>query len=164
MFSSLAAMPRARPLAFERRCETTTTLAEIVEAMLVPENWRTFTGWGPLPGIRSVEIVREVEGFVGTEFRVTNTDGSQHTETIVAWEDAKVLQIEMRDLPRPLRWFATHLIEQWTLEGSPSTVQPHTLIRSMKLYPASWLGRIILLPIRFMMKKAIDRHTGQVLS
>ncbi len=152
-----------RPLVFTLTSRTTTTLQEIVAAMLIVENWRTFTGWGPLPGIRDVEIVRETVGVVDTTFRVTNTDGTQHTETIREWDGGTRLTIEMQEFPRRLSWMAKRFVERWTQIKSSTDEAHHVLTRTIEIYPTSWSTRILMVPVRFMMKRALIRHSAQVL-
>ncbi|MCA9296850.1 MAG: hypothetical protein KC983_10035 [Phycisphaerales bacterium] len=154
----------SQPLIIRIARATSTTLPEIVAAMRDPAQWRTFTGWGPLPGIRDVVIERESESFIGTTFRVTNTDGSQHTETVREWDGVARLVIEMHDFPRPLSWVAKGFIERWTQDTAADEASRHVLVRTVEMHPASWWGRIMLYPVRVMIKRALLRHTGRILA
>lgn len=74
-------MPDVKPIVFACRRETTASLAEIVDHILSPENWTTFKGWGPLPGIRSAALERRTPELVGTKFRVVSTNGDRHASS-----------------------------------------------------------------------------------
>ncbi|MCA9245308.1 MAG: hypothetical protein KDA32_15235 [Phycisphaerales bacterium] len=156
-------MAETPPITFECRHQTTVSLAEIVDNILVLENWTTFTGWGPLPGIRAATFDSRTPELVGTKFRVVSTNGDQHTETITRWEPGRLLETRMADFPRSLRWMATHFIERWITEGDLARDGHHTVVRQFEMFPTSGMTRPLLRMIGFMMRQAVNRHSTAVL-
>lgn len=154
-------MPALQPLRFECRRETTATLAEIAERVMDTDNWSSFTGWGPLPGIRRAAIERGTPELVGTRFRVVSTNGDTHAETIEAWDPERELVIRMDGFPSPLRWMATHFVERWSIEHMPGGAR--TAVRSFAMHPTrrAWVPALWL--IRSMLRRAVDRHNRAVL-
>ena len=156
-------MSSLRPVAFECRRETVMPLAEFAEGILILENWESFTGWGPLPGIRSASFEHRTPEIVGTRFRVVESSGDSHAETITAWEPDRQIEITMNEFPRPLSALSTHFIERFRAEGDLETAGRHTIIRSFELHPTRALARPALRLISVMLRRAIDRHSAQVL-
>lgn len=127
------------------------------------ENWVTFAGWGPLPGIKSASFERRTHDIVGTRFRVISTNGDTHAETITRWDPTRLLEIRMDEFPRPLSWIATCFVERWSTEGDLATDQHHTVVRSFELHPTRLTTRPILHLIRWMMSRAVEQHSAIVL-
>lgn len=156
-------MPDVKPILFECRRETTASLAEIVDHILSPENWTTFKGWGPLPGIRAATFENRTPELVGTKFRVVSTNGDRHAETITRWEPGRLLETRMDEFPRSLRWMATHFVERWTTEGDLARDGHHTVVRSFELHSTGHVARPMLGLIGLMMRKAVMLHSATVL-
>ncbi|HNO77468.1 MAG TPA: hypothetical protein PKN33_05350 [Phycisphaerae bacterium] len=157
-------MSSLAPITFECRRETTVSLTEIVDNILVPENWVAFTGWGPLPGIRTAKIEHRTPDLEGTRFRVISTNGDTHAETIIRWESDRVLEVRMDEFPSPLNRMATHFIERWSTVGNLMTAGHHTVVRSFELHPKRRAARPFLRLIGFMMRRAVNRHSAAVLA
>lgn len=160
----LHGMPDLKPIRFQCRRETSVSLADIVDNILVLENWRTFTGWGPLPGIRNASFEVRTPDLVGTRFRVTGTNGDTHAETITVWNPGRVLEIRMDEFSWPLAAMATHFIERWSTEGNLDLDGAHTVVRSFDLYPKRRVTRPLLYLIRLMLRRAVERHSATVLA
>lgn len=157
------------PVSFACRRRTTTGLREIADGILDPENWSSFTGWGPLPGIRSARVITRTEGIVGTSFGVTDARGGMYTETITRWDVDSVLEIRMDGFARPLSGLATHFIERWRVEGGEADSSgvgggTRVVVRSFEMYPRSRIARPAVWLIGQMMRRAVDRHSARVLA
>ena len=147
------------PVRFELRETLTRTPDEIAAAILDVAQWRTFTGWGPLPGIRSAEFVERTEAVVGSRIAVTNTDGSTHTETITAWDLPRGLALRLGDFSPPLSRFATHFEESWRFEPAAPGEPARTIaVRAFQMHPRSAATVPILWLIRPMLRAAIRKH------
>ena len=86
--------------------ETTHTAEAIVERIFDVSRWTDFTGYGPIPGIRSVAVEPGPDGRTATRFFVTNTDGSQHRETVIDYQPGRRLVLRMDGFSAPLRHLA----------------------------------------------------------
>ncbi len=155
-------MSRPRPIVIHCTAATTMSPTEFAEGILDMDNWKTFKGWGPLPGIKNAEILERTDEIVGTRIQATNGDGSQHVETIVEWEMPRTYLLHMDGFPNPLKKFATHFEERCdfkTLADGRTGIQ-----KTMTLYPTTRLAMIPLRLIAAMMKRALSRHLREVTS
>ena len=86
------------------------------------EGFQSFEGFGPIPGIGPVELVEGELGKVGARLAVTNTDGSTHSERILAAERPSRYAIRIHELSSPFRHLVRHVDESWEItprgEGS----------------------------------------------
>lgn len=148
-----------KPITFS--CEATLNLspAEICERILDVANWPGFTGYGPLPGIKSAEYEVRMPEIVGSRIRVANLDGSSHVEEIVEWQPERRLRLVMQGFSPPLSRLATAFDELWEFQ----LVDGKTLVRrSFQLHPKSGLSRIPLRLIAIFLKRAVARHLRQM--
>jgi hypothetical protein len=144
-----------RPITFA--CVHTLPLApeDIAGQMLDLANWTTFTGYGPLPGVRAAEFEARTPGVVGTRIRVTNTDGSAHVERIAEWDPGRRLRLDMTDFAPPLSRLATGFEERWEFERAGGGTR---VVRSFRLHPKSRLARPALWLISLLLRRAVARH------
>jgi polyketide cyclase/dehydrase/lipid transport protein len=151
-----------RPVCFTCRAVIDQTPDEIAAAILDLEQWPLFTGYGPLPGIRSAEFIARPPGVVGTRVAVTNTDGSTHVEEILEWDLPHTIRLSLGEFSRPLCFFADHFIETFEFEtgDDPAGRQRTRLTRSFELHPRRFWARPILVLIRPLLRRAIDRSNS----
>ncbi|MEL6311305.1 MAG: SRPBCC family protein [Pseudomonadota bacterium] len=138
----------------------TTPPEHVGAAILDLSQWSTFTGWGPMPGIREAEFLERAEAIVGTRIGVTNTDGSRHVETITAWDLPRRIELRLNGFPRPLSWLATHFVESWDFESAGEGTWRAE--RRFEMHPRRGLTRPMLVPIAWMMRRAVTRHMAQI--
>lgn len=145
----------ARAVRFVTRGLTRASPEAVARKIMELENWKTFGGWGPLPGIREAVFEARTEGVVGTRFRVTSTDGSSHLEEIVEWDPARLVRVRMYDFPRSLARFSREFVEtfRFTVRGDGTVVE-----REFELIPTGALARPVLVLIGWMLGRAIDKH------
>lgn len=152
----------ARPVRFEVAGEIGMTPEEIGALILEPANWKLFTGWGPMPGIREARIAhRPDDGVVGMRFAVTNTDGSQHVEEVIAWELPRAIGLRLCEFSRPLSFLASGFEEWWRLEaGDASGATRFT--RAFELTPKGWWTRPMVKVIAWMLRKAVVKNLNEM--
>lgn len=136
--------------------KTLLTTEEIVNGMFDVSNWTSFKGKGLVPGIKEVDIVAPDESIVGTVFKVKNSDGSHHVETIIDFDPAHSLTMKLHEFSSPLNKFASHFYETWTFNQQNSYTY---LERTFELYHKNFLGSILLRIIAYFFKKAVEDHT-----
>jgi hypothetical protein len=148
-----------RPVTFS--CTASLTLApeEVAGQILDLGNWTSFTGYGPLPGIKAAEFEARPPGVVGTRVRVTNTDGSGHVEEVVTWNPGRLVRLEMTGFSPPLSRLATRFEEAWEFEPADGLTR---VVRTFRLYPRSALARPALWLIARLLKRAVARHLRQM--
>ena len=144
-----------KPITFA--CADTLPLApeDIAGQILDLANWTSFTGYGPLPGIRAAEFEARPPGVVGTRIRVTNTDGSSHVEQVVEWEPGRRLGLHMTDFTPPLSRLSTGFEECWEFESDTGGTR---VIRSFRLHPKSRTAQPVLWLISLLLRRAVARH------
>jgi hypothetical protein len=144
------------PVRFVTRGLTSDSPEQVAHTILDLENWNSFKGWGPLPGIREATFLAKPEGIVGTRFGVTNTDGSKHVEEIIEWDPARRVRVRMHEFPKPLNMIASEFVETFhlTVRGDGTLVE-----REFEMTPRHALTRPMLVVIGWMLKKAITRHS-----
>ncbi|AMV20749.1 SRPBCC family protein [Planctomyces sp. SH-PL14] len=131
----------------------------IADQILDVDRWKDFHGYGPLPGIRSAEFTLRTPQVVGSRIRVTNTDGSTHTEEIVEWNPATRLRLDMVDFSPPLSRLATRFEEAWTFERVAVGTR---VVRSFTLHPRSAAARPVLWLISLLLRRAIARNLAEI--
>ena len=129
---------------------------EFLEAIFIVENWTSFSGWGPIPGIDTAILDISDDSKIGTTIDVTNKDGSTHRETVVEYVPGERLVMRMDKFSAPLARFASHFLETWDLEKESDS---YRLVRSFELYPKNTMGKIVLPIVSIMLKKAVRKHT-----
>ncbi len=148
-----------RPIKFV--CTDTLGLlpADIARRILDLANWRNFTGYGALPGIKTAEYEVRAPGVVGSRIRVTNTDESSHVEEIVDWQPEHFLRLKMNEFSPPLSHLATEFVESWAFQRIDNGT---TVTRSFELHPKSGFARPVLWLISRLLRRAIVRHLRQM--
>jgi len=120
-------------------------------------NWGSFTGFGPLPGVKHVTKEAPYDTEVGTIFSVENTDGSTHKEVVEIYTPGKRIVVRMDSFSPPLCNMATHFIEIWEIEEIDMGCR---LTRSFQLCPRNRFSVIPLWVISHLLKKAVKTHTN----
>jgi hypothetical protein len=148
-----------KPIVFT--CEETmhSPPEQIARQILDLSLWPQFRGYGVLPGIRSAEFEHQTPEVVGTRIRVTNTDGSTHTEEIVAWEPERRVKLRMGAFSPPLSRLATGFDETWEFTPLGSMTRA---VRLFELHPKSAWSRPTLWIISVLLKRAIAWHMRQI--
>ena len=141
-FTCTETVPRAAP----------DVTAEIVDV----ERWPEFPGYGIVPGIASARFEHRTEAVAGSRIRVSNRDGSTHTEEIIAWQPGERVTIRMSSFSRPLNLLADHFIEDWRL--SPGPPGATIVSRTFSLHERNLVGRGVLALVAIFLRKAVTRH------
>ena len=128
------------------------------EEFLDTDRWPEFTGYACLPGVKAARFERRTPEVVGSRIQVQNTDGSTHVEEIITWDVPQRIAVKFVEFQPPLRYLADHFIEAWEFRPSAGGTE---VTRSMRMVPKSWLGRMVLLPISVLMKRALEKHMRQ---
>jgi hypothetical protein len=144
-----------KPISFTCADTLPLTPAEVASRILDPSRWPDFTGFGPLPGVRSAVFEARLPGIVGTCIRVTNGDGSSHREEVVEWEPDRLLRFAATDFSPPLSRLSYKFVETWEFEPVGSGTQ---VTRSFELHPRSALTRPALFLISCLLRRAVARH------
>jgi hypothetical protein len=142
-------------------CEETLPLApdDIARQILDLAKWPAFHGYWPIPGIKAAECDFQTPSVVGSRIRVTNLDGSSHTEEIVEWEPDHRLRLHMKDFSVPLSRLATRIKETWDFERVGNETK---VTRSFEMNAKSILAWPVLWMISFLLKRAIARHLREM--
>ncbi len=148
-----------QPISFSCRATLPFTSAEIATQILRIDLWPSFTGYGPLPGIRSAEFEARTPDVIGTRIRVVNTDGSTHVEEVVDWEPERRLRLDLKEFSPPVSRLADRFEEVW--EFTP-TSGGTDVVRTMRLYARSRFSRPILWLISLLLRRALARHLRQM--
>jgi hypothetical protein len=152
----------ARPMTmitFSVVTESSISPQEICEGIFDVDRWSSFTGYGPLPGIKRVTMTSPANAAIGTVFHVENTDGSKHQETVLSLDPGKSLIMKMDAFGPPLIHLATHFIEHWEFLAKPPS---HQITRTFELHPTNALAALPLWLIARLLKRAVVRHTHQI--
>ena len=133
---------------------------ELGAQILDVDRWRSFRGYGPIPGIRSARFRARTEAVVGSEIEVESQDGSRHVEQIVAWDPARAIAMRFIELSPPLVSLASHFIERW--EFTPTPDGRTRVQRTMELHPTGPLGWLALTLVSPFMRRALARHLADI--
>ncbi|MCB9592989.1 MAG: SRPBCC family protein [Sandaracinaceae bacterium] len=98
------------------RARVPATPERLYEHITSVEGFRSFPGWGPIPGIREVTVEGGTLLDVGARTRVVNSDGSTHREVVRIVEPPYRYGIRIHDLDSAFRFIVSHVDELWELE------------------------------------------------
>ncbi len=148
-----------KPIEFT--CTETIAMAPeaVAEQILDADNWRDFTGYWPIPGIKQAAFELRTPEVVGSRVRVTNTDGSSHVETIVEWQPGVGLRMHMTDFSPPLSRLATEFDEIWQFEPCDGKTR---VTRTFRLHARSAITRPMVWAMSFLLKRAVVRNLRQL--
>ena len=143
------------PILIKIQGHTKKSAQEMCQEFLNLERWSEFKGYSILPGIESAEFEIKTANLPGSRIKVHNTDGSSHVEEIIEWDENHKLAVRFQDMEPPLKYLATHFIEEWLFVKTPDGTD---VTRSMSMYPRGLAGWLVLLPIAQLMKKAFEKN------
>jgi hypothetical protein len=146
-------------IAFSVERKTSLAPEEICNDIFDVDNWSSFVGYGPIPGIARATMNAPERSIIGRKICVENTDGSKHVETIISYVPQECLVMRIAEFSPPLQNLATHFIERWNFSGSHP--QYH-IVRRFELYPKSKWMALPLWMISLILKVAVARHTDQL--
>jgi hypothetical protein len=149
-----------KPIIFHCQAVVPFSPAELQAAFLQVEEWPSFTGYGPLPGIRQAQFQERTDQILGSVISVINTDGSTHIEEVIAWRPGVGMQLKMHQFSKPLSRLASHFLETWELEA---TLDETRVDRHFALYPTSLLTWPLLWMISRLLRRAVARHLQTML-
>jgi hypothetical protein len=116
----------------------------------------SFSGYGPIPGLKQVVFERGSYQRVGSESRVTNTDGSTHRERIVECERPHRFGVVIYGLSPPFGRLVHQIEERWRVTSEPRGCR---LSRSFAFHlssPLLWPPSLLLAQVLF--RGAMRRH------
>lgn len=146
-------------MSFTVSAQTRLSPEELVEEILDVSSWRRFTGWGPLPGIDNATIIEQTTSLVGTRIAVTNSDGSTHEETVTVYVPGSQLGMQIDNFSSPLKHFVDYFFETWRFDRGDGVTN---IERTFVLHAKGLIGKIILIPVGFLLHRAIAVHTRTV--
>jgi hypothetical protein len=148
-----------KPVEFRSMAVIPRTPEEIAAQILDVAAWQTFRGYGPIPAIERAEFLVQTAEVVGSRIQVRNTDGSTHVEEIVAWDPERSWQMEMQEFSPPLSQLAVKFEEHWELTP---TAKGTRVVRTFRLFARSSWTRFALIPIAWLLRRAVARHLQQM--
>mgnify|MGYP001254184888 CR=1 FL=1 len=148
-----------QPIVFECHQFIPASAAEIAATIADTEQWKSFGGYGFLPGIASAVYEKRTDDMIGSRIRVQNTDGSSHVEEIYAWNEGEKVAMKMHEFTPPLSRMAGYFTEEWTFvpQGSGTLVTRH-----FELYARHWGTRPFLWLISLLFRRAIARNLAEM--
>ncbi|WP_152053909.1 SRPBCC family protein [Tautonia marina] len=144
-----------KPISFSCEASLGISAEEIARGMLELDRWPDFQGYGPLPGIREASFEVRTPEVVGSVVRVSNADGSTHTETVTEWSPPRRIRLRLGGFSPPLSRLATDFEETWTFEELGDRTR---VVRTFDLHPRSVVARPFLLLISLLLRGAVRRH------
>jgi hypothetical protein len=114
----------------------------------------TFRGWGPIPGIAEAHWIAG-SGDLGAIRAVTNTDGTTHTEEVIAREELRVLEDRIFDIRSPLARLVRDVRDRFELAADGERTR---LSRTMTFDLSSPLWAPAAWALSLAMHAALTRH------
>ncbi len=115
-----------------------------------------FPGFGPIPGLERVVFDHGTYTLVGSESRVTNTDGSTHRERIVECERPRRFTVRIVELSGPFGWLVREIEERWELHPSGGGSHLERVFAFTLRSPLYWPLSLLLAQVLF--RAAMRRH------
>lgn len=124
-------------------------------------NFTTFTGYGPIPGIVKARYETAGPPRLGAIRRVEKTDGTEHREEITVFEPPGRHSSRITGLSFPFSWLVREGIDDWQFraEGPALTVVERTFsfeLTTPLVAPIAWLI------LHLLMKKAAHRDLENI--
>lgn len=136
-----------------------TTLSQPPDAILDNffnlDKWSDFKAYGLVPGIVSARFLDTITYGTGSQIRVKNSDGSEHTEAVTECNQQR-LSLRFQDFSPPLSRLAHHFEELWIMV--PHSQSETRLERRFYLYPKNLAGRLVLSAMVPFLKQAVIKH------
>jgi hypothetical protein len=123
-----------------------------------PENFGSFEGFGPIPGIRSATYVTHGPVGVGSRRRVLNTDGSEHSEEITHFEAPRRHNSRIFDIRPPFALIVRFLEDDWIFEDSGDRTRIQREFR-IDARPLALPIAVLLLPL---LRRAVRRDLDNI--
>lgn len=125
-------------------------------------NFTTFTGYGPIPGILKARYETAGPPRLGAIRRVEKTDGSEHREEITVFEPPVRHTSRITGLGAPFSWLVREGSDDWAFraEGPALTVVERTFsfeLTTPLIAPVAWLI------LHLFMKEAVRRDLNHIL-
>lgn len=132
--------------------------AEVFTYITNLENWTTFTGYGPLPGIKSATAPGPLA--LGTSVRVQDTDGTTHNEVITLFEPPHRYAVRMELVP-PASYLMAHILEEINMHPYG---QGTKIVRTFTTVPRNaFTGFAVWLITFLFLRPAVQKHDATVL-
>lgn len=146
-------------------------ITEVFDFTNLAENLTSFTGYGPIPGIREARYETDGPAGLGSRRRVLKTDGSAHIEEIIVFERPRRHVSRITGITPPLSWLVGEGEDDWVFSeasGFPGCTEISRTfrfeLRSLLAYPVGvvlmgvFLGRAVHRDFANL-KKALE-HAG----
>ena len=128
----------------------------VFEFITSEEGFLSFRGFGPIPGLRSVQFDHGDFRTVGSVSTVTNTDGSTHRERVTVYEPSRRYAIQIDSISSPFRLLMDHAEESWLLTAASSGTAVERMFRFVLRTP---LALPLAVPIaQLLFRQAVRRH------
>jgi hypothetical protein len=129
---------------------------QVFDFVASEQGFLSFSGFGPIPGLKQVVFERGSYQRVGSESRVTNTDGSTHRERIVACQRPHRFAVVIHDLSPPFGKLVTEIDELWQVVGEPTGSRLSRSFAFQLRSPLLWPLSLLLVQVLF--RGAMRRH------
>lgn len=137
---------------FQLRCSVETTFDDTLDCA----HWNEFAGWGFIPGILTATQSTPGPVGVGTQHDVHNSDGSHHTEEVVALDRPRSHTRRIFGLTGIFSIIVRQMEEVWTFAPLASGCVAERFELTAPLF--SPIGLLLLVPFR----KAMQRHAERI--
>ena len=134
----------------------TASAEQVFDFVASEQGFLSFSGYGPIPGLKQVVFEQGSYQRVGSESRVTNTDGSTHRERILACDRPRQFRVLIYGLSPPFGKLVRQIEERWSVTSEPRGCRLSRTfafeLRSPLLWPLS------LLLVQVLFRGAMRRH------
>ena len=125
-----------------------------------PFNMTTWVGYGPVPAIEKITPLTWPDRGVGASYRVENSDGSSHEESVIMYDRPKRFHLAIGHFLSPFRFFIDRMEEDWQCEPKGRGTRAR---RTFILYPtATIVWSAVWLMGQTLWRQAIRRNHGEI--
>ena len=118
-------------------------------------NFTSFTGFGPVPGIREASYLTAGPPALGSRRRILKTDGSEHIEEIVAFERPVRHSSRITALTPPFSWLVTSGEDDWRFGEADGRT---TVERRFSFELTTPAAAVVALPLLHIFMRAAVRR------
>jgi hypothetical protein len=144
-------------LAFDESIEIGAPPDEVWNVLTDNDAMPLFSGFGPIPAIRSARWIQGDEYREGAVREVQNADGSSHREEVVTAVKARCLEDRIHDFTSPFRWLVREARDRFELVPNGDRTEMRRTFAIELTNLAWWPAAALLLPL---LRRAVRRHNA----
>jgi hypothetical protein len=147
-------------IGFTVRASFATTIERLFDFTKDAANFVSFTGFGIVPGIKEASYITPGPPALGARRRIVKTDGTEHIEEIIVFEQPARHSSRITGLKPPFSWLVTSGEDDWRFAAERGGTAVERDFSFELTTPLAWIAAFPLLQI--FMREAVRRDLREI--